>query len=107
MKSRVGMEALMNDPQTQNLDILLIQEPSVTAYRTHVNHRLWQLYQPIYTEEEIRMRSHLYVHKRISTSAHRQIHCNSPDITVVKIWTNEIQILVFSVYIPSISYNQL
>jgi hypothetical protein len=74
MKSRAGMEALINDTQTQNLDILLIQEPSVTAYQTHVNHRLWQLYQPTYTEEGTRKRSLLYVHKRISTSAHRQIH---------------------------------
>ena len=107
MKLRAGMEALINDPQTKNLDILLIREPSVTAYRTHVNRRLWQLYQPTYTEEGTRKRSLLDVHKRISTSAHRQIHCNSPDVTVVKIWTDEIQILVFSIYISPITYHQL
>jgi hypothetical protein len=28
---------------TIDLDVLLIQEPPVTAYRIHVNHRLWQL----------------------------------------------------------------
>lgn len=31
------MEALINDHQSQELDILLIQEPSITTYRTHVN----------------------------------------------------------------------
>ena len=37
-KSRAGMEALINDRQTQHLDILSIQEPSITTYRTYVNH---------------------------------------------------------------------
>jgi hypothetical protein len=73
IRSRAGMEALINDPETQDLDILLIQEPPVTAYRTHVNHRLWHLYQPTHTDEGTRKRSLIYVHKRISTSAHRQI----------------------------------
>ncbi|OKO99686.1 hypothetical protein PENSUB_8339 [Penicillium subrubescens] len=35
MKSRAGMEALISDHQTQNLDVLLIQEPYMTTYRTH------------------------------------------------------------------------
>lgn len=39
-KSRAGMEALINDRQTQHLDILLIQEPSITTYRTYVKQRL-------------------------------------------------------------------
>lgn len=38
MKSGPRIEALINDHQSQNLDILLIQEPSITTYRTHVNH---------------------------------------------------------------------
>lgn len=38
MKSGAGMEALINDHQSQKLDVLLIQEPSITAYQTHVNH---------------------------------------------------------------------
>jgi endonuclease/exonuclease/phosphatase (EEP) superfamily protein YafD len=38
MKSRAAMEALINDHQSQKLDVLLIQEPSITAYQTHVNH---------------------------------------------------------------------
>lgn len=38
------MEALINDHQSQDLDILLIQEPSITTYRTHVNHSAWRLY---------------------------------------------------------------
>lgn len=44
MKSRAGMEALINDHQSQKLDVLLIQEPSITAYRTYVNHSAWRLY---------------------------------------------------------------
>lgn len=44
MKSGPRMEALINDHQSQNLDILLIQEPSITSYQTHVNHSAWRLY---------------------------------------------------------------
>jgi ribonuclease HI len=107
MKSRAGMEALINDKQTRNLDILLIQEPPLSAYQTHVHHRLWQLYQPTYNAEGVRKRSLVYVNKRISTSAHRQVPCNSPDISAVKIWTEDAQILIFSVYIPPLGYNQM
>jgi hypothetical protein len=32
MKSRAGIEALINDHQSQNLDMLLIQEPPITVY---------------------------------------------------------------------------
>jgi hypothetical protein len=32
------MEALVNDPETRNLDILLIQELPLSAYKTHVNY---------------------------------------------------------------------
>lgn len=44
MKARAGMEALINELQCQNLDVLLTQEPSVTAYQTHVDHSAWRLY---------------------------------------------------------------
>lgn len=101
-KSRPGMEALINDHQSQNLDLLLIQEPSITTYRTHVNHSAWRLYRPTYpnTDESIRYRSLLYVNRRISTSSHHQIHCNHPDLVAVKMWTADTQYLIFSVYIP-------
>jgi ankyrin repeat protein len=69
MKSRAGMEALINDHQTQNLDVLLIQEPPVTAYRTHVNHSAWRLYRPTHADESARFRSLLYINRRISTSS--------------------------------------
>lgn len=46
MKSRPGMEALINDHHTQSLDILLIQEPPISAYCTHVSHTAWRRYQP-------------------------------------------------------------
>jgi hypothetical protein len=35
MKSRAGMEALINDSSTRHLDVLLIQEPPISMYRTH------------------------------------------------------------------------
>jgi hypothetical protein len=38
MKSRAGMEAFVKDYQAQDLDVLLILEPSITAYRTYLNH---------------------------------------------------------------------
>ena len=108
MKSRPGMEALINDSQTEDLDILLIQEPPLSAYQTHVNHRCWQLYQPTdATDEGVRKRSLVYVNKRISTSAHRQLQCNSPDVSAVKVWTEDTQFLIFSVYIPPIAHTQM
>lgn len=100
MKSRAGMEALINDHQSQDLDMLLIQEPPMTAYRTHVNHNAWRLYRPTYSNESPRYRSLLYVNKRIATSSHRQIRCNHPDLVAVKLWTAEVQYLIFSIYIP-------
>lgn len=103
MKSRPGMEALINDHQNQNLDVLLIQEPPMTAYRSHVNHSAWRLYRPTYTDESVRFRSLLYVNRRISTSSHRQIHCNHPDVVAIKIWTPELQYLIFSVYIQPVA----
>ncbi|KAI3054121.1 hypothetical protein CBS147353_11471 [Aspergillus niger] len=103
MKSRAGMEALINDHQTINLDLLLIQEPPISAYLSYVNHSAWRLYRPTYTEEATRFRSLLYVNKRLSTSSHRQIRCNHPDVVAVKIWTADIQYLVFSLYIPPVT----
>jgi hypothetical protein len=102
MKSRAGMEALINNHQTQNLDVLLVQEPPVTVYRTHVNHSAWRLYQPTYPDDSARFHSLLYINRRISTSSHRQILCNHLDVTVVKIWTPEVQYLLFSVYIQKL-----
>ena len=100
------MEALINDPQTQNLDILAIQEPSITSYRTHVYHSAWYLYQSTHQGVGTPRRSLLYINKRISTSSHRQICCDHPDIAAVKIWTTETQMLIFSVYIPPIGIYQ-
>jgi ribonuclease HI len=102
MKSGPGMEALINDHQSQNLDVLLIQEPSITSYRTHVNHSAWRLYQPTVESDEVRFRSLTYVNRKLSTSSHRQIQCNHPDITAIKIWTADSQILLFSVYIACV-----
>jgi Endonuclease-reverse transcriptase/Reverse transcriptase (RNA-dependent DNA polymerase) len=99
------MEALVNDHHTQNLDILLIQEPSITTYGTHVNHSAWRVYQPTYIGGQ-RMRSLLYINRRISTASHRQIRCNHRDVTAVKIWTTGEQILIFSVYLPPINLHQ-
>jgi hypothetical protein len=106
MKSRAGMEALINDHQTATLDLLLIQEPPVSAYRTHVNHSVWRLYRPTYAEDATRFCSLLYENKRISTSSHRQMRCNHPDLVAVKIWTADIQYLIFSIYIPPIAILQ-
>ncbi|GAA92936.1 hypothetical protein AKAW_11049 [Aspergillus luchuensis IFO 4308] len=105
MKSRAGMEALINDHQSQNLDLLLIQEPPKTAYHTHVNHSAWRLYRPTHPEIP-RFRSLLYVNRRISTSSHRQIHCYHPDVVGIKLWTSELQYLVFSIYILPIAMHE-
>ena len=102
MKSRTGMEALINDRQTQNLDVLLIQEPSITAFQTQVNHSAWRLYRPTVESDSIRFRSLIYVNRRLSTSSHRQVSCSHPDLTAIKIWTADTQILIFSVYIQPV-----
>lgn len=115
MKSRAGMEALINDQQTGDLDMLLIQEPPLSAYQTHVNHRYWHRYQPTFDtfdttgndDGPIRQRSLLYVNKRISTSAHRQIQCNHPDVVAIKTWTEHSQTLIFSVYIQPVDYRRM
>ena len=96
------MEALIIDHQSQNLDILLIQEPPTTAYRTHANHSAWRLYRPTVESNQIRPRSLIYVNRRVSSSSHRQISCNHPDLTAIKIWTADSLLLLFSVYIPPI-----
>lgn len=109
MKSRAGMEGLINDHHSQNLDILLIQEPPKTAYNTHVNHSAWRLYRPTHTTEpgtEARSRSLVYVNRRISTASHRQVHCDHRDVVAIKTWTPELQYLVFSIYIPPIEMHK-
>lgn len=53
MKSRAGMEALIHDHQSQNLDVLLIQEPPTNADRTYVNHSAWRLYRPTVEEDSV------------------------------------------------------
>jgi hypothetical protein len=96
------MEALINDPQSLELDVLLIQEPAVTTYRTHVNHSAWRLYRPTTQTDAARFRSLVYVNRRISTSSHLQIPCDHPDVAAIKIWTADSQTLIFSVYIPPV-----
>lgn len=96
------MQAPINDHQSQNLDVLLIQEPSITTYKTHVNHSTWRLYRPTIETDTAWFRSLIYVNRRVSTSSHRQIPCDHPDLTAIKIWTAESQVILFSVYIPPV-----
>jgi hypothetical protein len=77
MKSRARIEALINDHQSQNLDILLIQEPSITAYRTCVNHTAWRLYQPTVEDDSIRVRNLIYVNCRLLTAHARLNSCKT------------------------------
>lgn len=81
------MEALISDHQSQNLDVLLIQESSVTTYRTHINHSAWRLHRPTENSDSARFQSLIYVNRRISTSSHRQVPCDHPDLTAIKNWT--------------------
>lgn len=100
MKSGPRIEARINDPQSLELDVLLIHEPSITTYRTHINHSVWRLYRPTSQTDAVRFRSLLYVNRRISTSSHRQLPCDHPDVAAINIWTADSQTLVFSVHIP-------
>jgi hypothetical protein len=60
---------------------------------------LQRLHRPTVASDEIRPRSLIYVNRKLSTSSHRQIRCDHPDITAIKIWTPDTQILLFSIYI--------
>jgi hypothetical protein len=102
MESGPRMEALINDHQSQNLDVLLIREPSTTTYQTHANHSAWRLYRPTIEADAARFRGLVYVNRKISTSSHRQIPCNNPDLANIKIWSADSQILLFSVYLPPV-----
>ena len=81
MKSGPRMEALINNHQSQNMDILLVQEPSVTTYQTHINHSAWRLYRPTVEGDTACFRSLVYVNQRVATSSHRQIACNHPNLS--------------------------
>ena len=107
MKSRPVMESLINDEEIGRYDVLLIQEPPLSAYYTHVSHRLWHRYEPTFDEEGTRKRCLIYVNKRISTLAHRQVECTHPDVTAIKLWTENSQMVLFSVYIPPVDYHHL
>lgn len=101
------MEALINDHQSQDSDVLLMQGPSITAYRSLVKHSAWRLYRPRVGNDTVRFRSLIYINRRLSTSSHRQMPCNHPDLTAVKIWSADTQVLIFSVYIPPVPVHML
>lgn len=69
---------------------------------SHVNHSGWRLYRPTSEADVVRFRSLIYVNRRVSTSSHWQLRCDHTDITAVKIWSADSQILLYSVYIPCI-----
>ena len=78
------------------------QEPSITTYQTHVNHSAWRLYRPTTETDAGRFRSLIYVNRKVSTSSHRQIACDHPDVTAIKIWTADSQFLIFSIYLSCV-----
>lgn len=45
-------------------------DPSITAYRTYVNHSVWRRYQPRVESDLVRFRSLIYVNLNLSTSSH-------------------------------------
>lgn len=67
-----------------------------------MNHSAWRLYRPTVESDSGRFRSLVYVNRKLSTSSHRQLLCNHPDLTAVKVWTADTQILIFSIYIPPV-----
>ncbi|KAI9037315.1 nucleoside deaminase [Aspergillus affinis] len=79
-----------------------LKQARVAAYYTHVNYSAWRFYRPTQPETP-QFRSLLYVNRRISTSSHHQIQCGHPDVVAIKIWTPELQYLVFSIYIQPIA----
>lgn len=100
-KSRACMEALINDNATADLDILLIQEPPISFFKSIVQHRQWQAYMPTHDGPE-RKRAILYVNKRIDTSLFQQIKCSSPDVAAIQIQTPQGPLDIYSAYVPPI-----
>ena len=101
-KTRASTEAFINDSDTNKFDILLVQEPSTSKYRPHVQHRQWQLYKPTRSDDNKRERSILYINKRLSSASYRQIDCDSTDVVAISILTPMSKFLIFSVYTPPI-----
>ncbi|OKO89281.1 hypothetical protein PENSUB_13816 [Penicillium subrubescens] len=82
---------------SQNLDVLLILDLSATAHRTHVNHSAQQLYRPTVDNDSVRFRNMIYVNGRVSPAPLRPTGPLGNQI-----WTDDSQILLFSVCIPPV-----
>jgi hypothetical protein len=82
MKSRAGIEALINNYPTTNLDLLLIQEPLISTYHTHINHSAWGSITLRDIEEAIQFHSLFYINKQILTSSHHRSTAISHLVTV-------------------------
>lgn len=106
MKSRAAVEALINDSQTRHLDIILIQEPLLSAFETHVHHQLRHLYHPTYSGEA-KIRSLIYVNKRITKLFHQQVACDHPDIMAIRVGTGESLLLIVSTYVQPLDIHHL
>lgn len=102
MKSRAGLEALMNDAQTRFLDMLLIQEPPVSSFGTFVHHNQWRLYKPPPPPDGKAIRSLIYVNRRISTSSYTQITCQDPDLVAVQLKADDRSMVIMSIYIQPV-----
>lgn len=98
IKSRYG--SAINDPRTEKFDLLLIQEPPTTAYRTHVTHRIWRLFQPSNSDIDGRTRSLPSVNRRMATCTYEQLRCPHPDIVALGLRNEGNYALVCSVYVP-------
>ena len=99
MESMAGMEADINGHQSQELDVLR------TIHHCVPNQCEPQFVATIPTDGG-QCRSPISkpcLHqRRLSTSFHRQLPCNHPSMTTVKIWSADTQVLAFSVYIPPV-----
>ncbi|KAJ5769199.1 hypothetical protein N7520_003758 [Penicillium odoratum] len=66
------------------------------------HHSSWRIYRPTIETDAILFLSLIYVNRNMPTSSRRQIPCDHPDVSAIKIWTAESQTLIFSVYIPPV-----
>lgn len=84
-----------------NLDFLLTQGPSITAYRICINQVVRSSTdQPLKTRQFVQ--SLINVTCKLSTSSRRNLPCDNPDITVMKVWPADSQTVLLSDHIPSV-----
>ena len=86
-KCRARTHAILNDPDTKDFTMLMIQEQYWSHYtKSSPTHHAWTLFEPTGTTPEKHPRSAIYVNRKAFTAAQiTQIPIPSAEVTVIQI----------------------